>query len=194
MNSNSQDRARMGRSQKNSIAIFGYKQWVLSIDMKTKIVQHVEREWMREWESARVWECESVRVRECESERVTFEPRHENKSCSACHKDQTWQPDNVTTWQPYNLTTWQPDNLTNWHFWAYTWKQKLFSMSQGSTLCIWHICHMTSWHDRLTNNHFWDYTWKQKLFSMSQGSSIYKLEEVCLYVCGLFWNFLIWQF
>ena len=31
-------------------------------------------------------ECESVRVRECESERVTFEPRHENKSCSACQE------------------------------------------------------------------------------------------------------------
>ena len=31
-------------------------------------------------------ESESVRVRECESERVTFEPRHENKSCSACRE------------------------------------------------------------------------------------------------------------
>ena len=31
-------------------------------------------------------ECESARVRECESERVTFEPRHENKSCSACRE------------------------------------------------------------------------------------------------------------
>ena len=29
---------------------------------------------------------ESARVRECESERVTFEPRHENKSCSACRE------------------------------------------------------------------------------------------------------------
>ena len=27
-----------------------------------------------------------------------------------------------------NLTTWQPDNPTTWHFWALTWKQKLFSM------------------------------------------------------------------
>ena len=27
---------------KNSIAIFGYKQRVLSIEMKTKLVQHVE--------------------------------------------------------------------------------------------------------------------------------------------------------
>ena len=25
-------------------------------------------------------------MRECESERVTFEPRHENKSCSACRE------------------------------------------------------------------------------------------------------------
>ena len=39
-----------------------------------------------ECESARVRECESVRVRECESERVTFEHRHENKSCSACRE------------------------------------------------------------------------------------------------------------
>ena len=31
------------RSQK-SIAIFGYKQSLLSVDMKTKVVQHVERE------------------------------------------------------------------------------------------------------------------------------------------------------
>ena len=29
----------------------------------------------------------------------TFEHRHENKSCSACSKDQTLQPDNMTTWQ-----------------------------------------------------------------------------------------------
>ena len=36
--------------------------------------------------SVRVRECESVRVRECESERVTFEHRHENKSCSACRE------------------------------------------------------------------------------------------------------------
>ena len=29
---------------------------------------------------------ESERVRECESHRVTFEHRHENKSCSACQE------------------------------------------------------------------------------------------------------------
>ena len=68
--------------QKKTIAIFGYKQRLLSLDMKTKLVQHVERDWMRDWKSVSVWECKSVRVRECESERVTFEHRHENKSCS----------------------------------------------------------------------------------------------------------------
>ena len=54
--------------KKKSIAIFGYKQWLLSLDMKTKVVQHVEREWMREWESVRVWECESARVWKWESD------------------------------------------------------------------------------------------------------------------------------
>ena len=28
---------------KNSIAIFGYKQWLLLLNMKTKVVQHVPR-------------------------------------------------------------------------------------------------------------------------------------------------------
>ena len=61
---NQQDRV-MWRSKK-SIAIFGNKQWLLSIDMKTKVVQHVESEWMREWKSERVKELESERMRECE--------------------------------------------------------------------------------------------------------------------------------
>ena len=29
--------------KENHIAIFGYKQWLLSLDMKTKVVQHVPR-------------------------------------------------------------------------------------------------------------------------------------------------------
>ena len=43
-------------------------EWLLSIEMKTKVVQHVKSEWMRDWKSVR----------------VTFEHRDENKSCSAC--------------------------------------------------------------------------------------------------------------
>ena len=39
------------------------REWLLSIDMKTKVVQHVESEWMREWKS------ESETMREWESER-----------------------------------------------------------------------------------------------------------------------------
>ena len=44
-----------------------------------------------------------------------------------------------------SLLTWKPkdhhkhltyDNLTNKHFWAYTWKLKLFSMSQGSVMWL----------------------------------------------------------
>ena len=44
----------MRRRSKKLIAIFAYKQRILSIDMKTKIVQHVGREWMRDWKSVRV--------------------------------------------------------------------------------------------------------------------------------------------
>ena len=41
---------------KKTIDIFIYKEWHLSIDIKTKVVQHAESEWMREWKSERVWE------------------------------------------------------------------------------------------------------------------------------------------
>ena len=87
------------------------KNWLLSIDMKTKVVQHVEierlrlkecesvivREWLfsidmktkvvqhvkSEWKSEmRVWECESVRVRECKSERVKEWERVRVRKCS----------------------------------------------------------------------------------------------------------------
>ena len=56
--------------------------------MKTKVVQHVKSEWMREWKSVRVrervweWEC----VWEWERVRVTSEHRHENKGFSACQE------------------------------------------------------------------------------------------------------------
>ena len=62
------DRVMLWLLSKKNIAIFGYKQWVLSIDMKTKIAQQVEREWMREWESVRVREGESERVWKWESD------------------------------------------------------------------------------------------------------------------------------
>ena len=75
-----------GPEVKKSIAIFGYKQRLLSIEMKTKLVQHVESDWMRDWKSVRVRECVRVRAWECESVRVTFEHRDENKSCSACQE------------------------------------------------------------------------------------------------------------
>ena len=111
------------------------REWLLSIDMKTKVVQHVEREWMREWERVRVWEwvweCESVRVRECESERVTFEHRHKNKSCSACPE---WVNERVQVLQVFLLTTsnffktclmWQPliRICRTWYFVRACWRK-----------------------------------------------------------------------
>ena len=71
-------RLMMMMVSKKTIAIFGYKQQLLSLDMKTKVVQHVKSDWMRHWKSVKVWECESVRAWECESVRVTCEHRHEN--------------------------------------------------------------------------------------------------------------------
>ena len=68
--------------QKKPHCNFCPKQWLLSIDMKTKVVQHVESDWMRDWKSVRVRKSESEREWEWESVRVSFEHRHENKSCS----------------------------------------------------------------------------------------------------------------
>ena len=44
---------------KKTIDIFTYKQRILSIDMKTKVVQQVESEWMKDWKSGRAWEWEN---------------------------------------------------------------------------------------------------------------------------------------
>ena len=48
------------------------REWVLSIEMKTKVVQHVNSDSMRDWKSVIVrkseWEWESKIVREIERE------------------------------------------------------------------------------------------------------------------------------
>ena len=80
-----------GGGPKKSIAIFAYKQRLLSIEMKTKLVQHVESDWMRDWKSVRVRKSESEREWEWESVRVSFEHRHENKSCSEHSNIHTFQ-------------------------------------------------------------------------------------------------------
>ena len=61
--------ARVGDEEEVKKNIFTYEQWVLSINMKTKIVQHVESDWMRDWKSVRVSKSDSERLRE--SDRVT---------------------------------------------------------------------------------------------------------------------------
>ena len=71
--------------------------------MKTKLVQHVESEWMRDWKSVRVRKSESEREWEWESVRVSFEHRHENKSCS--------EHSNIDTFQVPSFC------LTFRHFW-----------------------------------------------------------------------------
>jgi len=83
------------------------KQSLLSLHMKTKVVQHVPR----------------INIKH-----LTYDIWH------------------------HDIMTWRHDSMTNNHFWAYTWKQKLFSMSLGSTLSIWHMTYdiMTLWHEDMT--------------------------------------------
>ena len=62
------------------------------------------------------------------------------------------------------------DIMTNNHFWAYTWKQNLFSMSQGSTLSIWHKTYdsMTLWHHDMKT---WQHD-KQSLLSLHMKTKV----------------------
>ena len=78
----SQERVVRMRRSKIDHSNFRLQQRLLSIEMKTKLVQHVESDWMRDWKSVRVRKSESEREWEWESVRVSFEHRHENKSCS----------------------------------------------------------------------------------------------------------------
>ena len=63
-----------------TIAIFGYKHWVLSMNKSCwacrEWVNERLKECEKEWEIEREWECV----------RVSFEHRDENKSCSACRE------------------------------------------------------------------------------------------------------------
>ena len=73
-------------SQLKIIGIFTCKQRHLSIDMKTKVVQHVKSEWMRDWKS--------VRVRECENNIKTF--RHSWLPAFVWHSEFFFMP--LTSW------------------------------------------------------------------------------------------------
>ena len=94
-----------------------------------------------EWEIERVWECE--RVRESERERVTFEHRHENKSCSACRewvnerlKEWGWETERVWEWLlSIHMKTKVVQNVqSDWmreckfcRFPAFVWRSDIFS-------------------------------------------------------------------
>ena len=108
---------------KKSIAIFAYKQRILSIEMKTKLVQHVKSEWMRDWKSVRV--RESVWEWERESVRVTFEHRDENKSCSACPE---WVNERVQVLQVLQILQVLKVLQNSW-FPAFVWLSEIFYIS-----------------------------------------------------------------
>ena len=94
--------------------------------MKTKLVQHVESDWMRDWKSVRVRKSESEREWEWESVRVSFEHRHENKSCS--------EHSNIHTFQVPSFC------LTFRHF--------LIIFSRGPEI---HLCFLQNFADKTTD-------------------------------------------
>ena len=67
MNSKVTGEGAADEAVKKSIAIFAYQERILSIEMKTKLVQHVESESMRDSKSVRVRKSEIVRESENES-------------------------------------------------------------------------------------------------------------------------------
>ena len=76
---------------------------LLSLDMKTKVVQHVPR---KKLDNLTTWQLDNLTTWQLDNlttwqpdnlttwQLDTFEHRHENNGCSACLKDQTWQLDN----------------------------------------------------------------------------------------------------
>ena len=105
------------------------KDWLLSIAMKTKVVQHLERlkhfnlelthqKKLVEHVQMKLFICsaltvhltsklENVTTWQQHLTYVTFEHRNENKSCSASLKDQTWQLGNLTT---FDMCYWNHNN------------------------------------------------------------------------------------
>ena len=143
-----------------------YKYSLLSIDMKTKVVQHVQRINISiSHITCDMWKakCDMWHVI-CDIyvtylQILTFEHRHENKSCSACPKDQH-KHFTCNMWhvkgKMWHATC---DIITKTHFWAYTWKQNMFSMPPRINISIWHMtcdmCNVTCdiWHAKCDMKH-----------------------------------------
>ena len=75
-------------------------EWLLSIDMKTKVVQHVEREseWqnetVNELENERVWECE--RALECDFSALTWKQKLFSMS-----RESEWECENFESFESF---------------------------------------------------------------------------------------------
>ena len=105
----------------------------LSIDMKTKVVQHVESEWIREWKS------ESVRVRHWESEIVwewLVRGREwllsiDMKTKVVQYDESEWMRDceivRVRVWESESVREWECERVI-W-FPAFVWHSDIFFLS-----------------------------------------------------------------
>ena len=98
-------------SQLKTIAIFAYKQRLLSIEMKTKLVQHVESDWMRDWKSGRVRKSESERV--CE-----WLLSIDMKTKVVQHVEREWM----------SASVWKSVRVREFQFPAFVWHSDIFRL------------------------------------------------------------------
>ena len=114
-------------------------QTLLSLHMKTKVVQHVPRINIKHL-TYDIWHHDIMTWRHEDMtawQTITFEPTHENKSCSGVNRGQklslgsTLSIWHMTSWHHDIMTSWHHDIMTLWHHDIMTWqhdKQSLLSL------------------------------------------------------------------
>ena len=104
-------------------------EWLLSIDMKTKVVQHVESEWMREWNSESVimrhWE--SVRVREWLLSR-------DMKTKVIQYDESEWMTELET------VREWSGSQLLSDVQTFFSWESPLWKVAGSTSKPLWSLC------------------------------------------------------
>ena len=116
-----------------------YKYSLLSIDMKTKVVQHVPRiNTSISHITCDMWKAKCDMWHNYKNSLLSLhmKTKYVQHAPENQHKHLTYDMWHVQC-DMWHMTCemWHEtcDIITNTHFWVYTWKQKLFSMSQGST-------------------------------------------------------------
>ena len=121
---------------------------------------------------------------------MTFEPRHENKSCSACPEDQLklFKISNFSNFQKFsNFQIFSGSQLLS-DFQTFLAGNQLYElMSHRRGWCGGSKKHIAIF---AKNSDFWAYTWKQNLFSMSRVTEC-ESERVCESESVRVWEWLL---